>query len=123
MRIFLTKWMARFSRQENLAHKSLRESIARAERGLIDADLGGGLIKQRVARSGKGRSGGYRTIIAYRRGIRAVLLLSFSKSERENIGPDDLTELRKIGSNWLSTTPQKIAKAIEEGILQEVEID
>ena len=122
MRIFLTKWMARFSRQENLAHKSLRESIARAERGLIDADLGGGLIKQRVARSGKGRSGGYRTIIAYRRGIRAVLLLSFSKSERENIGPDDLTELRKIGSNWLDASNETIAEAVEQSKLEELDL-
>jgi hypothetical protein len=54
--------------------------------GLIDADLGGGLIKQRIARAGKGRSGGYRTIIAYRRAGRAVFLLGFAKSERDNIG-------------------------------------
>jgi hypothetical protein len=123
VRVFLTKGMVRFARRERIPSLSLHEAVARAEEGLIDADLGGGLIKQRVARPGKGRSGGYRTIIAYRQESRAVFLYGFAKSQQENIGHDELLELRKIGSNWLSTTPQKIAKAIEEGILQEVEID
>jgi hypothetical protein len=63
MRAFKTKWFARFARQELIADASLWEAIERAERGLIDADLGGGLIKQRVSRHGKGRSGGYRVIV------------------------------------------------------------
>jgi hypothetical protein len=54
MKVFKTKWFARFARHELIADTSLREAIARAERGLIDADLGGGLIKQRVARKGQG---------------------------------------------------------------------
>lgn len=58
MRIFKTKWLARFARHGQVTDANLQEAIARAERGLIDADLGGGLIKQRVARQGKGRSGG-----------------------------------------------------------------
>jgi hypothetical protein len=81
MRVFLTKWMARYARRERISHESLREAIARAEQGLVDADLGGGLIKQRVARVGKGRSGGYRTIIAYRRGAEQC---SFLDSRRMN---------------------------------------
>src|ERR1700683_1838925 len=60
------------------------------KRGLIDADLGSGLLKQRVARAGEGRSGGYRTIIAYRAGDRAVFLYGFAKNERDNIGDDEL---------------------------------
>ena len=120
MRIFLTKWMVRFARQEKLAHLSLCEAIARADRGLMGADLGGGLIKQRVARAGKGRSGGYRTIIAFRRGRRAVFLYGFAKSEQANIGPDDVTELRKIGVNWLDASDETIAQAIEQGDLEEV---
>ncbi len=79
----MTKWMARFTRRERIDQSSLREAVSRAEQGQIDADLGGGVIKQRVARPGKGRSGGYRTIIAYRREGRAVLLYGFAKSERE----------------------------------------
>lgn len=115
MQAFKTKWLARFARREKIADKSLREAVPRAERGMIDVDLGGGLIKQRVARPGRGRSGGYRTIIAYRAQDRAVFLFGFAKSERENIGPDDLMELRKLGSNWLSASPQAIVRAIEGG--------
>jgi hypothetical protein len=88
MQIYKTRWLARFARQEHIADKSLLEAIARAERGLIDADLGGGLIKQRVARQGQGRSGGYRMIVAYRAQDRAVFFYGFAKSDRENVEPD-----------------------------------
>ncbi len=64
MRVFKTRWFARFAKREDISNDCLADAIARAERGLIDADLGGGLIKQRVARPGKGKSGGYRTLIA-----------------------------------------------------------
>jgi hypothetical protein len=82
-----------------------------------------GSSKQRVARKGQGRSGGYRTIVAYRRAGRAIYLYGFAKSERDNIGDDELTELRTVGRNWLNASPEKIAEAIEQKALQEVEDD
>jgi hypothetical protein len=112
--------MARFARREEITHSSLREAIGCAELGLIDADLGGGLIKQRVARPGKGRSGGYRSIIAYRRSGRAVFLYGFAKSERGNIRQDELAALRKIGSNWLNASLEVIAEAVDRDQLEEV---
>ncbi len=123
MRVFKTRWLARFVRHERITDASLLEAIARAEQGLIDADLGGGLIKQRVARKGQGRSGGYRMMIAYREQNRAVFLYAFAKSERENIDQDELVELRKVGMNWLVVTPEKIDEALEDGRLQEVDLD
>jgi hypothetical protein len=72
MRVFKTRDFARFARKEGIDDARLCEAIERAERGLIDDDLGGGVIMQRVARPGKGRSGGYRTLIAYRTEARAV---------------------------------------------------
>lgn len=80
MRIYKTKWLARYARRERIADHSLREAIERVGRGMIDADLGAGIIKQRVARSGEGRSGGYRMLIAYRAGMRAVFLYAFAKT-------------------------------------------
>ena len=123
MQIFKTRWLARFARHERITDVSLREAIARAERGLIDADLGGGLIKQRVARQGQGRSGGYRMIVAYRDKTRAVFLYAFAKNERENIDQDELVEFRKVGLNWLNAPPQTLAEAIEDSFLQEVDDD
>lgn len=123
MQVFKTKWFARFARDEGIADKSLRGAIVRAERGLVDADLGGGLIKQRVARRGQGRSGGYRTIIAYRTNRRAVFLFGFAKSEMENIAPNQLTAARDIAKKLLAADSAQIARDLEEGQLQEVEND
>lgn len=120
MRVFKTKWLGRWARRERIADRSLRKAIERAERGLVDAELGGGIIKQRVARAGQGRSGGYRMLVAYRTGHRAVFLYAFAKRERENIDADELLTLREIGAAWLAADPRRITQAIEEGALQEV---
>lgn len=87
MRIFLNRWFARFARRERLSHGQLAEAITRAEQGLVDADLGGEVIKQRIARPGQGRSGGYRTIIAIRFEDRAFFIFGFAKSDREDLDP------------------------------------
>jgi hypothetical protein len=123
MRTFKTKWLSRFARREGIADKSLLEVIERAERGLIDADLGGGLIKQRIARPGQGRSGGYRTIVAYRAKQRAVFLYGFAKNERENIEPNELLTFRSIAADLLAADSARIAEAIENGVLQEIDHD
>ena len=117
---FKTKWLARFARRERLDDASLRDAIDRAERGIVDADLGGGLIKQRVARAGQGRSGGYRMLLAYRSGVRAVFLYGFAKNERENIEDAELLTLREIGAAWLAADAKSIARAISEDALQKV---
>jgi hypothetical protein len=120
MRIFKMKGLAKFARRERIADASMREAMERAERGIIDADLGSGLIKQRVARPGQGRSGGYRMMVAYRTKDRAIFLLGFAKSERENISPKELAALRELAKVWLHATDRQIAMAIEEDIMQEV---
>jgi hypothetical protein len=123
MRIFKTKWLARFARREGIDDQSLREAIERAEQGLIDADLGGGLIKQRVARPGRGRSGGYRMIVGYRVKDRAVFLLGFAKNERENIEDNELLTLRSQAERWLVADAARLQKELELGNLQEINHD
>ena len=113
LRLFKTKWLARFSRQERISDQSLVEAIKRAERGIFDADLGGGLIKQRVAREGQGRSGGYRMVVAYRVEERAVFLYGFAKKEKNNIDPDQLASLQDIAAAWLAADQEQIEAAIE----------
>ncbi len=122
MRIFKTKWFARFARREGIADASLREAIERAEQGLIDADLGGGLIKQRVARPGQGRSGGYRMIVVYRTGHLAVFIYGFAKSEQENIASSELSTAREIAAMWLSANAERIALGIAEDELKEISL-
>ena len=65
MRIFKNAWFERFTRKQGIPDKALIEAVERAEQGRIDANLGGGVLKQRVARQGQGKSGGFRTIILY----------------------------------------------------------
>ena len=74
MRIFKNAWFERFARKQNISDKAMAQAIERAEQGLIDADLGGGVIKQRVARPGQGKSGGFRTVILYRTTERAFFV-------------------------------------------------
>ena len=102
MRIFKTKWFARYARRERIFDARLCEAVRRAEDGLIDADLGGGVIKQRIARPGQGRSGGYRLLIAFRPSDRAVFMLGFAKSDRDNITPDELESLKRAAALWFS---------------------
>jgi hypothetical protein len=120
MRLFKTRAFARYARREKIADKSLREAITRAEKGLVDADLGGGLIKQRVARPGQGRSGGFRVIVAFRAAKRSVFLLGFAKNERANIDDDELATLKDLAAAWLAADDKAIDRAIAAGVLVEV---
>jgi hypothetical protein len=123
VRVFKTKEFGRFSRREKIADKVLCEAVARAGRGLIDADLGGGLIKQRVARPGQGRSGGFRTLLVYRARSRSVFVYGFAKSERSNIDPDELEFWRKVAAAYLAMDEDTIETAITSDELMEVYCD
>src|SRR5262249_21824593 len=94
MRVLKTHTFARFARQESMPDGTLADAIRQSERGLIAAQLGGGLIKLRIARPGGGKSGGYRTIIAYSAGRRAVFLFGFGKNQRDNLTPVQLADLK-----------------------------
>lgn len=123
MRLFKTKWFMRYARQERIEDHSLCDAIERAERGLVDADLGSGIIKQRVARAGQGRSGGFRLLIGYRSGNLTVFLYGFAENERENITPDNLDTLREIGAAWLEAKKERLEHAINEEQISEVSYD
>lgn len=123
MRVFVTKVFARFARKERLDDSRLCEAVARAASGLVDADIGGNLIKQRVARAGGGRSGGYRTIIAYRVAHRSVFLYGFAKNELANIDDRELEDLKTLAKHYLGFNDSQIAKALEQGELREVACD
>ena len=123
MRVFKTKWFVRYARREKIGDQSLCGAIERAERGIVDADLGGGVIKQRVPRAGQGRSGGYRMLIAYRSGDRAVFLYGFAKNERDNIEDAELATLKEIAAAWLEADAERLHHALQQGVLQEVPYD
>ena len=119
MRIFKTKTLARFTRQNGIRDEDLVDAVERAVRGLIDADLGGQIIKQRVARPGQGKRGGFRMILGIR-SDRAIFLFGFAKNERENIDKTELMTLREIVSSFLTADDKTIAQALKDGTLIEV---
>jgi hypothetical protein len=118
MKVFKTKWFIRFARKQKIKDEVLAEAVNRAEKGLIDADLGGGVIKQRVARQGQGRSGGFRTLIACRTGDLAVFIYGFGKNERENVEDDELETLKEIAAAWLGATAEDLEKQVKNGLAE-----
>jgi hypothetical protein len=119
-RVFKTRWFQRFSRKEKIGDAVLLDSIARAEKGQVDADLGGGVIKQRIARPGQGKSGGYRTIILFKQGQRAVFIYGFAKSERANIDSDEGKQFKEAARYVLRLTEKQIAELVKGGDFVEV---
>jgi hypothetical protein len=119
VRIFKTKTLAKFTRQNGISDEALVEAVERAKQGLIDADLGGKVIKQRVARPGKGKRGGFRMLIGFG-SDRAVYLFAFAKNERENISNGELLSLREIAASFLDASKEKIDQALSDGALIEV---
>ena len=104
MRVYKSRWFQRFARKEGIADAVLCEAVARAEKGQIDAGLGGEVIKQRISRPGHGRSKGYRTIILFRRGARAFFVYGFAKSQRANIDDDEKEQFKEAAKRVLALT-------------------
>jgi hypothetical protein len=123
VRVFVTKTFKRFARKERIAAASLCDAVKRAKDGLIEADLGGELIKQRMARPGEGKRGGYRVLIAYRAGERAVFLFGFAKNEMDNIDDDELATLLEVTSYWLAANDTRIRQAVTDKELSEIDCD
>jgi hypothetical protein len=115
VRIFKSRWFQRFARKEGITDTVLREAIARAEKGQIDADLGGEVIKQRIARPGQGKSKGYRTIVFFRRGARAFFVYGFAKSRQANINDNEEQQFKEAAKIVLSLTENELAARLKRG--------
>ncbi len=120
MRVFKNAWFQKFARKEQIGDAALCEAVARAEAGQVDADLGGGVLKQRVARHGAGKSGGYRTIIFFRVDRRAVFAFGFAKSDRANLNVDEQAAFKKAAKLVLAFSDEQIDAEVIRGRLTEV---
>lgn len=120
MRVFKSKHFSRYAKKEGIENTALANAIREIEAGLVDAVLGGGLVKKRVAREGSGKSSGYRTIIAFSSGQRSLFLYGFAKSDRDNIESDELRELRKLSQIFLALKDEEITSALEIDRIEEI---
>lgn len=123
MTVFMTKGFARFARKAGLASESLRAAAVEVAAGEHDADLGGGVFKQRVARPGGGRSGGFRTIILFRVGGHSFFAHGFAKNEKANVSVKELKALKQLAAVYLGLSGNEIEAAVAAGELIEVSDD
>jgi hypothetical protein len=121
MRVLKTKGFARWARRERIGDSLLAAAVAEMRRGLVDANLGGSLLKKRLARPGGGKSGGYRAILASNQRDRWVFMYGFAKKEREDLDESEVGDLKRAGQIYLGMSEEAVLMALGNGELQEIE--
>ena len=122
-RIYKNRWFAKSASREGISDAALMSAVEQAKSGLVDADLGGGLIKQRVARDGGGKSGGYRTLVFFRHEEMAVFAFGFAKSSKANLNAVELRVYKLAAKIVLALTQAQLDTEVDEGRLFEVNDD
>ena len=120
MRIYKTRWFNRWTRKQGLNNLSLCLAVREMMEGLYEVDLGGGLVKKRIARTGQGKSGGFRTLVATNRGDRWIFVFGFAKSDRGNINKQEEEALKKLSNHLLALSVEDLAMAQRNDELIEV---
>jgi hypothetical protein len=121
--VYETRWFRRWARKAGVTTLGLCDAVREMRAGLYDGNLGGGLFKKRIRRSGLGKSGGFRILVASNRKTRWVFLFGFSKNERGNIDEDELVALKTLAAHMLSLSEESLGKARRAGELMEVDCD
>lgn len=120
MRIFKNKAFTKWTAKEGLRDEALQAAVAEIENGLIDAYLGGHVIKKRVALVGGGKSGGARTLLIYQVKDKAFFVYGFAKNARSNIKPDELKALKMLAVQLLGYSDKELNEAVKKRVLIEV---
>lgn len=120
MRIFKTSEFLKWAKKENVTDKVIKKAVSEMQAGLIYAELGDGLCKQKIARPNEGKRGGHRTLVAFKRNDRAIFVFGFSKSDRENIAEDEERLYRELAQFYLNLSNEQLNKMIDGKRLIEV---
>ena len=120
MRIFKNKNFDRWAREVKLSDSSLKEAAQEIDNGLYEANLGGNIYKKRIALHGKGKSGGARTIVAFKINKHAFFIYGFAKNERANISDLEANALKKLARIYFGFSDVELAEALRTGQLVEV---
>jgi hypothetical protein len=120
VRVFKYARFSRFTRKEDINDDELLNIVEQLEAGQSDADLGGGVFKMRIARSGEGKSGGYRVIVFFKSGERTFYVHGFAKSDTANISKKELVRAKKQAKTLFTMTDTQIQTALKEGVFEEI---
>ena len=123
MQAFKTKTFARWADGEGLGDEALASAVAEMEQGLIDAHLGGQVVKKRVALPGRGKRGSTRILVAFRQGDKAFFVYGFAKNERANVNDKELRALKMLAKELLNYAAAVLTKATKAGELIEIEVN
>jgi hypothetical protein len=107
-------------RKTELIDQALCNAVSEMERGLIDADLGGGVVKKRVALPGRGKSGGARVLLATNKGNRWFFVFGFEKNDRANVSAKELEALQAIAADLLKLSSTQLDAHVASEALQEI---
>ena len=123
MRAFKNRWFHRWARKENLPDALLLRAAKEILDGKVEADLGGGLFKKRLARSGGGKRGGYRTIVGYKKpnSERIIFLYAFAKNRKANMTAEEEAALSIAAESFILASDAQVAALLEEGAILEVQ--
>ena len=119
-RVFKTRSFVRWAAKADLTDAALCAAAEEMTQGLIDADLGGGVVKKRVAMPGRGKRGGARTLLATNKASRWFFVFGFEKNERESINVRELEALKKLAKDYLSFTAKALSDAVVENLFEEI---
>ena len=123
MQAFKVKAFAKWASGEGLSDGALASAVVEMEHGLIDARLGGQVIKKRVALPGRGKRGSARTLVAFMQGDKAFFIYGFAKNERANVSDKELRALKMLAKELLNYAAPVLAKAMKAGELIEIEVN
>ncbi len=119
-RVFKTRYFNRWLKKTDLSDSALCKAVSEMAQGLIDADLGGGLVKKRVGLAGRGKRGGARTLVATRKASQWFFVYGFEKNDRSNIAADELVALKDLADQLLTMNDRQLNEATQDGALTEI---
>ncbi|MFZ2653179.1 MAG: type II toxin-antitoxin system RelE/ParE family toxin [Burkholderiaceae bacterium] len=119
-RVFKTRYFSRWMRKTELSDSALCAAVSEMATGLIDADLGGGVVKKRVALPGRGKSGSARTLVATHQGSRWFFVFGFEKNERANISAKEVEAVQRIAADLFRLDSSELDAHVASGALKEI---
>jgi hypothetical protein len=119
-RVFKTRYFSRWMRKTELTDSALCAAVSEMAAGLIDADLGGGVVKKRVAMPGRGKSGGARTLVATNKANRWFFVFGFEKNERANVSVNEIEAMQQIAADLFALSSSELDAHVATEALKEI---